>query len=121
MVLLTKQTFHSTKSLKSQNSTMPHAQNVVWNNTLSGNKDNTHHAFAVFPMGACLLQTGSTDNLGFVNNVHVLVYAKAIEIFEFIDNFEVTGCLIDNNKLKVTVSAKDIRTSPHSIMKRFLG
>ena len=48
--------------------------------------------------GAHFLQATSTDNSGFFSRTCVLACVKTVEIFEFIDNLDTAGYLLDNKK-----------------------
>ena len=74
-----------------------------------------------FTPGAFLLQAGRTDSAGFVDNMRIIVRIKTIGNFELLDYFAAADYLIDNNKLMVIVSAKDIRTNLPFIVKRLFG
>ena len=94
---------------------------MKWDITLSGNMSNAHLMFSTNPVDARILHATITDNEGLFFSAYVLARAKAVEIFEFIDDLDAADCLLDNKKLLAITHVKHVRNNPYSIMQMFLG
>ena len=81
----TKLSFNQIFEIKELNNAM-RVKRMERKKTLSGNKINMRHVLTLFSAGTHLMKAGSNNSAGFVNNTHVIVHAKAIEIFDFLDD-----------------------------------
>ena len=94
---------------------------MKWDISLSGISIRTNQLISTNPADPFLLQVTSTEDEGFFSSTHVLARTKIVDIYEFLYDLDVLGCILGKRRSLVIVHVKDARTNPHSIMQRFLG